>query len=656
MVNKNKQVIWFFPGMSKKVTLLIINVNAVFRKWYYVVFLLINLSFEVPAPAQNMNARPLDFIVNPYLQQLNDSSFVVKWETSVEARGFVRLAVAEYNILKPNFTRCFYNNDRSTFPTVRITGLKKGEKYFYQAFSVNENNDTISGPVTPVNIPDYNQMPVSFAVLGDTQNSPDIWGAIVKRIYEERPTFIIHTGDLVQNGRNKTDWVDEFFKPAKDLLRFYPLYPVLGNHEGNHPNYYQYFDLPSPEWFYTVKKGDVLFIFADTNKDILPGSDQYRKLEKILASSGETWKIMVHHHPVYVSEEGFYGNTWFQRSVHGDPNEMHLKKLYDTYGVDLVFNGHAHFYERTWPLFNDRVDPEKGVVYFTTGGGNDEYSKFAANKSWYDARTRVVNHFLSVNIAGHTLYGSAIDTAGNVFDTFTIQKEQNRKMLNAPYFGGGKKFFYDKINANIQNLNGSGELHYSTDSVGYKNSGSNDIDISLDETTTVSAFVKDGDIQSRVATRTYKKLPLFRAEKKNWEKIAAGYYEGNWIALPDFDNMKPLKTFTPDSVSLEQIQPRAADHFAVRFTGSFSVPETGVYRIYLESFDGSRILIDGENMIDNDGIHYEIKKENFIALEKGNHHFEIQYFDYVRRETLKIMLGLEGESVRNFNNFLQKNN
>jgi hypothetical protein len=66
-------------------------------------------------------------------------------------------------------------------------------------------------------------------------------------------------------------------------------------------------------------------------------------------------------------------------------------------------------------------------------------------------------------------------------------------------------------------------------------------------------------------------------------------------------------------------------------------------------------LIDGINIIDNDGIHYEIKKENFIALEKGNHHFEIQYFDYVRRETLKVMLGLEGESVKNFNNFLQKN-
>jgi hypothetical protein len=602
--------------------------------------------------AQTTAGRQLNFIVEPYLQQLNDTSFKVLWETSVPARGFVRLGVAEFNVLKPDLTQMFYMDNSSEFPNVLVNGLKPGEKYFYQAFAVAETGDTLFGSVTPLNIPDYSKMPVSFAVIGDTQNSPDIWGKLSNWISREIPSFIVHVGDLVQNGYNKEDWVDEFFKPAKELLRFYPLYPVLGNHEGNHPFFYQYFDLPSPEWFYTIKKGDVLFIFADTNKDILPGSAQYRKFEKILASATETWKIVVHHHPVYVSEQGFYGNTWFQNSVHGDPNEMHLKKLYDTYGVDLVLNGHAHFYERTWPLFNDRVDPEKGVVYITTGGGNDEYSKFAANKSWYDARTRVINHFLSINIVDQTMYGSAIDTAGNVFDTFTIQKKNNRTTLNAPYFSDSKMYFYDNVNVSIQNLNGAGELYYSTDSETFLSSGSAKIDLPIDNTTTITAYVKDGNVQSRIATRTFEKLPLFLSGKKARKKITADYYEGNWIALPDFENLEPLKSFTPDSVSLEQIQPRAKDHFAVRFTGSFLVPETGIYRIYLESFDGSRILIDGERIIDNDGIHYEIKRENFIALEKGTHHFEIQYFDYVRRETLVVLMGLENGSCSNFNNFL----
>ena len=293
--------------------------------------------------AQTDKAGKVSFVVEPYLQEVNDNSFRVMWETSSPGKGEVRLGIAEFNVLKPNLNRSFKDQQNTGFHDVLVSGLKSGENYFYQAYTIGELGDTLWGLVTSLNIPDYVKMPVSFAVIGDTQNSPDVWGKLAGLIYQERPSFLVHVGDLVQYGPNKKDWVEEFFLPARDLLRFYPLYPAIGNHEMNNDWYYRYFHLPEPEWLYTEKKGEVLFIFVDTNKDILPGSEQYKKLEKILASSPETWKIMVHHHPVYVSEEGFYGNTWYQKAVHGDPNEMHLKKLYETYGVDLELNGHAHF-------------------------------------------------------------------------------------------------------------------------------------------------------------------------------------------------------------------------------------------------------------------------------------------------------------------------
>ena len=122
--------------------------------------------------------------------------------------------------------------------------------------------------------------------------------------------------------------------------------------------------------------------------------------------------------------------------------------------------------------------------------------------------------------------------------------------------------------------------------------------------------------------------------------------------MPDFDKIEPVKTFNLDSVSLQNIQPRVQDHFAVRFTGNFSVPETDVYRFLLESFDGSKLFIDGQEVISNDGIHYEISKENFVALEKGLHSFEIQYFDFLRRETLNIWTGTEPEKMKWFNEFI----
>ncbi|MEN6454456.1 MAG: PA14 domain-containing protein, partial [Prolixibacteraceae bacterium] len=105
-------------------------------------------------------------------------------------------------------------------------------------------------------------------------------------------------------------------------------------------------------------------------------------------------------------------------------------------------------------------------------------------------------------------------------------------------------------------------------------------------------------------------------------------------------------------VSLNPIQPRVKDHFAVRFTGSFSVPQTDVYRFLLESYDGSRLLIDGREVINNDGRHYEIKKEDFVALEKGLHSFEVLYFDDTRRETLNINIGTQSGEMCDFNTFV----
>ena len=605
----------------------------------------LNLSVQ----GQSSPTLKMDFVIEPYLQQVNNDSFRVLWETASPMRGAVKLGVAEYNVFRPKLDQLFREDETGMYHHVTVTGVKPDEHYFYQAITIGEKGDTLSGPVTPLYIPDYSRMPVSFAVVGDTQGSPGIWGRLSRLIYQEHPSFLVHVGDLVQYGPHKDDWVDEFFKPARNLLRFCPIYPAIGNHEMHNDWFFRYFDLPAPEWFYTLKKGDVLFVFVDTNKDILPGSEQYRKLERILASSPEKWKIMVHHQPVYVSDEVAYGNTWVRRAEHGDPNEMHLKKLYETYGVDLVLNGHAHYYERTWPLMNERIDMENGVTYVTTGGGNGEYSRIAANKSWFDARTRVTNHFLYLSIVDKKLFGQAIDSTGNAFDTWTIEKKLDFTQLNAPYFKVEKQYFLDTTTVTIQNLNTRGSISYQMNDK-FQTTKKKEVKLLLKGTTTVSSCIlTDQGQKSRVTSKTFVKLPLLPATEHADKGVTATYFEGDWINLPDFDRLKPLQSFKLDSVSMQNIQPRAKEHFAVRFTGSLNVPETDVYRFLLESFDGSKLLIDGHEIIVNDGVHYEINKENFVALAKGMHNFEVQYFHYVRRVTLNIGVQTQNSILTSFN-------
>lgn len=613
-----------------------------------------------------------DFVVNPYVLNVNDDSFQVAWETSVPTKGTVLLHELVPNVTKPDLTPAVVGDTYALMHYVTVKGLKKGEPYLYQVIAITESGDTLSGPMTDFTIPDYERQAVTFAVVSDTQGNPEVWGKIAELMYAERPSFIVHAGDLVSHGLKKDEWVDEFFRPANNLLRYYPLYTTLGNHEMNSRYYYQYLNYPKPpssgirtsegldgdESFIfregfdimpVVRKGNALFIFVNTNKDLLPGSPQYRKLEKTLASSGDRWKIIVQHHPVYVS----FRDTGYMKSPEGDKNVAHLRELYEDYGVDLVLNGHVHHYERTEPVYRDQIDRAKGVVYVTAGGGGGSLDESASAKKWFDARTRKTHHFLSFNIWENTLRAQAIDSSGRLFDFWEVNKSAASD--NPVLVTASSPYFTDSMTISIRNLSGKGRLKYTIQGkAALHESLEKEVLLQVSATTEITAWlVGESETEGRPVTRMYTKVPLMPSGKKNLDtKVRSEYYEDFFTRLPDFNRLKPLRLFSSDSLTLNTIQPRLKDHWAARFTGRFTVPDTGVYRLLLRSYDGSRLLIDGKEVIDNDGVHYEIFRENFVGLEKGEHSFEVQYFDFTRRETMQLWIGKQNESLTDFNRFL----
>ena len=84
-------------------------------------------------------------------------------------------------------------------------------------------------------------------------------------------------------------------------------------------------------------------------------------------------------------------------------------------------------------------------------------------------------------------------------------------------------------------------------------------------------------------------------------KINFAYYEGKWENLPDFDQLKPVSKGTTSGFDVQL--GKAKDHFGIVFTGFWDVPTDGEYRFKLTSDDGSRLIIDGITIVDNDGIH-----------------------------------------------------
>ena len=115
--------------------------------------------------------------------------------------------------------------------------------------------------------------------------------------------------------------------------------------------------------------------------------------------------------------------------------------------------------------------------------------------------------------------------------------------------------------------------------------------------------------------------------------------------LPDFSHLQPHGTISTTVLnvpvqSFEVGFPGVTDRFewfAIDYRGTFAVPAPGSYRFRLTSDDGSRLLIDGQQVIDNDGIHGENAVEGTAELTEGAHSIEVQYFQGPRYE-VELML------------------
>ena len=131
-----------------------------------------------------------------------------------------------------------------------------------------------------------------------------------------------------------------------------------------------------------------------------------------------------------------------------------------------------------------------------------------------------------------------------------------------------------------------------------------------------------------VATKTYEYAVLQPADRgvKNLKKgLAYQVFEGEWDELPDFDKMKSTTSGVADSIDVAVTT--LQDQFGIRFDGFVDIPETAIYTFYLGSDDGSRLFIDQQPLIDNDGLHGEIEKAKQIYLEKGMHRVKVDFFE-----------------------------
>jgi len=116
--------------------------------------------------------------------------------------------------------------------------------------------------------------------------------------------------------------------------------------------------------------------------------------------------------------------------------------------------------------------------------------------------------------------------------------------------------------------------------------------------------------------------------------IAYDYYEGAWTKLPDFATLEPAGRGVRPDIALAAS--RRLDNFALRFRGHVEITRGGSHTFTLGSDDGSRLVIDGETVLDNDGVHGVVTQNKTVELAAGWHAVELVYFQGVGGSGLSL--------------------
>jgi len=250
---------------------------------------------------------------------------------------------------------------------------------------------------------------VRFAVIGDSGTGGKEQYEVARQLEAHRQVvkfdFVIMLGDNIYGGHNPDDFKKKFEIPYKALLdagvRFYA---SLGNHDDpNIERLYKPFNM-NGERFYTFKRGDTQFYALDST---YMDTRQLTWLEQNLRSSNARWKVCYFHHPLY--NDG---------KMHGPDLDLRnqLTPLLKLYGVNAVFSGHEHAYER--------LKPQDGIYYFIQGdSGKLEHHDFHRSESMQTSFDRD-RTFMLVEIQGDDLHFQTVSRVGETVDSGVLSKQQ----------------------------------------------------------------------------------------------------------------------------------------------------------------------------------------------------------------------------------------
>jgi predicted phosphodiesterase len=362
----------------------------------------------------------------PYLNHIQPNQASVSWETNETCTTEILFGTS--NALERSIT---IENKGQLIQNAVLDGLLPETTYYYQLKSENAKGDTLSTALLTFQTTKMSNKSFLFGIVSDTESRPQINRRVGELLWDERPDFLIHLGDLTDGGHqnHKFEWNMEYFQGLGPLTSRIPIFTVPGNGDADlfwyqkyHPHYGK-----KGEAYYRFDYGQVSFWMLNSNqkKELQSGGRQYEWLENELKQSQSKWKFVALHHAPYSADENDYGNTWIGQGDYGDKELKDLINLMEDNSVDMVFFGHLHTYMRTHPLKNNMIDQEKGVVYVQAGGTGGNLEDNGPTRTWFSAKTFRGFHYCTVQLLEDYLELRTYNLEGGLIDYYNFDKVQS---------------------------------------------------------------------------------------------------------------------------------------------------------------------------------------------------------------------------------------
>ena len=215
----------------------------------------------------------------------------------------------------------------------------------------------------------------AFVIYGDTRGwlPVEVWRtasgserrAVFRKLVQERPAFVVNTGDLVAQGSSASDW--ETFDEETSAIRAAGIayLPILGNHDiwsdrdEGLANWFVRFPFLEGRRWYEVRHAGVAVLLLDSNQyDLSPeqvAAQDAWLAERLAAADADAsvrCVLLACHHPPITNSIVHGSSAWVR--------EHFVARIAAHPKVRALFAGHSHSYEHF---------VENGVHYVVSGGG-----------------------------------------------------------------------------------------------------------------------------------------------------------------------------------------------------------------------------------------------------------------------------------------------